>query len=173
MPKGLRILRLAFVDTHLTHFGGMILLQRFAASSSLMVDSEICQDPSAKYQLPFFRSNPCAPLCHKTEILQYNWGLPFLAGAFQIPRSIHPPTIPQEAFPQSHSRNRRITRPAPSPVICLAQTQNYSDFRFRFSSPHCLWKISIRQSRLQSQEARPEILPSASLLRSPLGLAKK
>src|SRR3990172_10098585 len=29
MPKGLKILRLAFKDTSLTHFGGMVILQRF------------------------------------------------------------------------------------------------------------------------------------------------
>ena len=29
MPKGLGTLRLAFADVHLTHFGGMALLQRF------------------------------------------------------------------------------------------------------------------------------------------------
>jgi hypothetical protein len=29
MPKGLQTLRLAFQDTHLTHFGGKVLLQRF------------------------------------------------------------------------------------------------------------------------------------------------
>jgi len=29
MPKGLQTLRLAFQETHLTHFGGMVLLQRF------------------------------------------------------------------------------------------------------------------------------------------------
>ena len=29
MPKPLRAVRLAFRETHLTHFGGMILLQRF------------------------------------------------------------------------------------------------------------------------------------------------
>ena len=29
MPKGLRTLRLKFAEPHLTHFGGMVLLQRF------------------------------------------------------------------------------------------------------------------------------------------------
>lgn len=29
MPKGLRTLHVSFKDTHLTHFGGMVLLQRF------------------------------------------------------------------------------------------------------------------------------------------------
>jgi len=29
MPRGLRTLRLAFAETHLTHFAGMVLLQRF------------------------------------------------------------------------------------------------------------------------------------------------
>jgi len=29
MPRALRTLRLSFRETHLTHFGGMVLLQRF------------------------------------------------------------------------------------------------------------------------------------------------
>ena len=29
MPRALRTLRLSFCETHLTHFGGMVLLQRF------------------------------------------------------------------------------------------------------------------------------------------------
>jgi len=35
MPRGLRILCLSFSDTHLTHFGGMVLLQRFCKKINL------------------------------------------------------------------------------------------------------------------------------------------
>jgi hypothetical protein len=31
MPRGLRTLHLSFTETRLTHFGGMILLQRFCS----------------------------------------------------------------------------------------------------------------------------------------------
>ena len=35
MPKGLRTLRLAFAETHLTPFGGMVLLPRFCSKLRL------------------------------------------------------------------------------------------------------------------------------------------
>ena len=35
MPRGLRTLHLSFSETHLTHFGGMILLQRFCSQLKL------------------------------------------------------------------------------------------------------------------------------------------
>src|SRR5256885_1621136 len=35
MPKALRTLRLSFCETHLTHFGGMVLLQRFCSKLGL------------------------------------------------------------------------------------------------------------------------------------------
>ena len=35
MPKALRTLSFSFEDTHLTHFGGLVLLQRFCQSLRL------------------------------------------------------------------------------------------------------------------------------------------
>src|SRR5512139_74885 len=144
-------------------------------AQAAMANSEICQDPSTQYQLSPFRSHPRSPLCHNGGTAKnqqdrnpsIQWGLPFLAGPFQVSRSINPTPIPQEASTQNHSANRRFTRSAASQVVCLAQTPSHPGLRFRLCRHHDLRKVPVCQSRLQPQKARSEILPSPPVLRSP------
>jgi len=94
MPKGLRKLRLSFTDTHLTHFGGMILLQRFCNKLKLrwLIQKYVKVDQRNADYLPsdlilsllyvimggFRRIN-------KTEILQYNGTFLSFIGLPQFP----------------------------------------------------------------------------------------
>jgi len=52
MPKALRTLRLSFCETHLTHFGGMVLWQRFCnrlGLRRLLQQSLRMSQPNADY----------------------------------------------------------------------------------------------------------------------------
>ena len=145
-------------------------------AQTALANSEICQDSSMPCQLSPFRSDPCSSLRHHGRIAKNQQdrnpaiqrGVPFLAGTFPVSRSIYLTALPQKVIPQSHSANRRVTRPTSSPVIYLAPAPKHPGLRFRFGGPNDLWKTPVCQSRLQSQKARPPILPSAPVLRSPL-----
>ncbi len=94
MPKGLRTLRLSFHDTHLTHFGGMVLLQRFCNKLRLRwLLQHYVKIPHRKADYP-----PCNLILallyaimaglrriNKTEILQYNGVFLSLLGVPRFP----------------------------------------------------------------------------------------
>src|SRR4030042_3882673 len=94
MPKGLRTLRLAFTDTHLTHFGGMILLQRFCSKLGLrrLLQRSI---QFAQRNANYLPSDLLLALLYaimaglrrinKTEILQYNGVFLSLLGLSRFP----------------------------------------------------------------------------------------
>ena len=94
MPKGLRTLRLAFAEPHLTHFGGMVLLQRFCNKLRLRWQLQ------HSLKLPQRHANylPCDLILallyavmaglrriNKTEILQYNGTFLALLGLSRFP----------------------------------------------------------------------------------------
>jgi hypothetical protein len=81
MPRGLRTLRLAFVETHLTHFGGMVLLQRFCNKLRLrwLIQNHIKMPQRHADYLPsdlllalLYAIMAGLRRINKTEILQYN-----------------------------------------------------------------------------------------------------
>ena len=81
MPKALRTLHLSFRETHLTHFGGMVLLQRFCSKLSLrrLLQRWIrIPRPSAGYHPAdlilalLYAIMAGLRRINKTEILQYN-----------------------------------------------------------------------------------------------------
>lgn len=94
MPKGLRTLRLSFKDTHLTHFGGMILLQRFCSKLRLrwwIQNSVKIPQRNAAY-LPsdlilalLYAIMAGLRRINKTEILQYNGAFLSLLGLSRFP----------------------------------------------------------------------------------------
>lgn len=94
MPKGLRTLLLSFKDTHLTHFGGMVLLQRFCSKLRL----RWCIQNSVKIpqrNAAYLPSDLILALLYaimaglrrinKTEILQYNGAFLSLQGLSRFP----------------------------------------------------------------------------------------
>src|SRR6516165_10497719 len=81
MPRGLKTLRLSFVETHLTHFGGMVLLQRFCNKLKLrwLLQNYVKLPPRSPNYHPcdFILALLSAIMAglrriNKTEILQYN-----------------------------------------------------------------------------------------------------
>jgi len=94
MPKGLRKLRLSFTDTHLTHFGGMILLQRFCNKLKLrwLIQKYVKVD---QRNADYLSSDLILSLLYvimggfrrinKTEILQYNGTFLSFIGLPQFP----------------------------------------------------------------------------------------
>src|SRR5438477_4950563 len=94
MPRGLRTLRLDFGDTHLTHFGGMVLLHRFCNKLQLrwrLQNYVKIPQRQAEYL-------PCDLILglvyaiiaglrriNKTEILQYNGTFLSLLGLSRFP----------------------------------------------------------------------------------------
>ena len=94
MPKGLRTLRLSFHDTHLTHFGGMVLLQRFCSKLRLRYQLQhAVKVPQRKGE--YLPSDLILALLYavmaglrrinKTEILQYNGVFLSLLGLSRFP----------------------------------------------------------------------------------------
>ena len=94
MPKGLRTLRLSFHDTHLTHFGGMVLLQRFCNKLRLRwLLQHYVKIPHRKAD--YLPSDLILALLYaimaglrrinKTEILQYNGVFLSLLGVPRFP----------------------------------------------------------------------------------------
>jgi hypothetical protein len=94
MPRGLRTLRLAFAETHLTHFGGMVLLQRFCNKLRLRWQLQ----HSLKVPQRHADYLPCDLILallyaimaglrriNKTEILQYNGTFLSLLGLSRFP----------------------------------------------------------------------------------------
>ena len=94
MPKGLRTLRLAFVETHLTHFGGMVLLQRFCNKLRLrwLIQNHIKVPQRHADYLPsdlilalLYAIMAGLRRINKTEILQYNGAFLSLLGLSCFP----------------------------------------------------------------------------------------
>jgi hypothetical protein len=94
MPRGLRTLHLAFVETHLTHFGGMVLLQRFCNKLKLRwrLQNYVKMPQRHAEYLPsdlilglLYAIMAGLRRINKTEILQYNGTFLSLLGLFQFP----------------------------------------------------------------------------------------
>lgn len=94
MPRGLRTLRLTFIDTHLTHFGGMILLQRFCNKLRLRWLLQKCVKvphrnadylPSDMILALLYAIMAGLRRINKTEILQYNGAFLSLLGLSRFP----------------------------------------------------------------------------------------
>jgi hypothetical protein len=94
MPRALRTLRLSFHETHLTHFGGMVLLQRFCnklglrrlLQRSLRMSRRNANYNAADLVLALLYAIMAGlRRINKTEILQYNGTFLSLLGLSQFP----------------------------------------------------------------------------------------
>lgn len=116
MPKGLRTLRYSFTDHHLTHYGGMVLMQRFC--NQLRLRRKIQKALALDHQGQDF--HPCDLLLallyalmaglrrvNQTEILQYNGAFLSLLGLERYPNQTTLRRFLQRLSPQSI---RRIVR---------------------------------------------------------------
>jgi hypothetical protein len=94
MPKGLQTLHLSFIDTHLTHFGGMVLIQRFCNKLRLRwLIQKYIKIPQRNAD--YLSSDLIIAILYaiiaglrrinKTEILQYNGAFLSLLGLPQFP----------------------------------------------------------------------------------------
>jgi hypothetical protein len=135
MRKGLQTLRLSFKDTRLTHFGGMVLLQRFCNKLGLR--------RLLKQALPLSRRNgsyrPSDLILslifaimiglrriNKTEILQYNGAFLSLLGLPQFPNQTTLRRFLKQLTPKDirqivvlHDRLRIMLFPLPKPRTSL------------------------------------------------------
>lgn len=94
MPKGLRTLHFSFNDTHLTHFGGLVLLQRFCNKLKLrwLIQNYI-KVPQRNADYPpvnlilalLYAIMAGLRRINKTEILQYNGVFLALLGLSRFP----------------------------------------------------------------------------------------
>ncbi len=129
MPKGLRRLDLQFSEDHLTHFGGLVLMQRFCSQLGLR--------RRLQRQVQITQRNPgYAPAdlilallfviiaglrrINKTEILQYNGTFLSLLGLERFPdqstlrrflKRLSPPSIRQIVQLHDQLRQRLFTSP--------------------------------------------------------------
>ena len=135
MPKGLRRLRLAFTDTHLTHFGGMILLQRFCSKLGLrrLLQRSIQFPQRNANYLPsdlllalLYAIMAGLRRIHKTEILQYNGVFLALLGLPRFPdqsalrrflKRLPPKAIRQLVALHDQLRAQLFTMPKPRTTL--------------------------------------------------------
>lgn len=135
MRKGLQTLRLSFKDTHLTHFGGMVLLQRFCKKLGLrrlLQRSLRTIERNAIYRPPdlilalLFAVMIGLRRINKTEILQYNGAFLSLLGLPRFPdqttlrrflKRLTPKDIRQ--LVALHDRLRLMLFPLPKPRTSL------------------------------------------------------
>src|SRR3989304_883872 len=94
MPKGLKNLHLSFIETHLTHFGGMVLIQRFCNKLKLrwLLQRQIkIQERNTDYHSSDLILSILYAIImglkriNKTEILQYNGTFLTILGLSQFP----------------------------------------------------------------------------------------
>lgn len=135
MPKGLRTLHLSFKDTHLTHFGGMVLLQRFCNKLRLrwlIQNSVTIPQRNADY-LPadlilalLYAIMAGLRRINKTEILQYNGVFLSLLGLSRFPdqstlrrflQRLPPKAIRQLVALHNQLRAKLFTLPKPRSTL--------------------------------------------------------
>jgi hypothetical protein len=136
MPRALRTLRFSFEDTHLTHFGGLVLLQRFCQTLQLRWRLQNYvklpgRDPeyaSADLILALLYAIVAGlRRINKTELLQYNGTFLDLLGLDQFPNQttlrrflqrLTPQAIRQLVILHDGLRSQFFGRPqAPSSLI--------------------------------------------------------
>jgi hypothetical protein len=135
MPRPLRALRLAFRETHLTHFGGMVLLQRFCNKLQLRWQLQ----RTLKFPRRHASYHPCDLILallyaimaglrriNKTEILQYNGTFLSLLGLPRFPnqstlrrflKQMPPRVIRQTVTLHDHLRARLFALPKPRTTL--------------------------------------------------------
>src|SRR3990170_832399 len=135
MPKGLRTLRLTFIDTHLTHFGGMVLLQRFCNKLGLRRLLQRSVQISQR-NVDYLPADVILALLvaimaglrriNKTEILQYNGAFLSLLGLSRFPdqstlrrflKRLPPKAIRQLVALHDQLRARLFTLPKPRTTL--------------------------------------------------------
>jgi hypothetical protein len=135
MSKGLQTLRVSFTDTHLTHFGGMVLLQRFCNKLGLrrlLKDAVPARLRSGSYRPPdlilalLFAVMVGLRRINKTEILQYNGAFLSLLGLSRFPDQSTLRRFLKRLTPGDirhlvalHDRLRRVLFPVPKPRTSL------------------------------------------------------
>src|SRR5438876_10698949 len=135
MPRGLRTLHLSFTETHLTHFGGMVLLQRFCNQLRLRwLLQHYVRVPQRNAD--YLASDMILALLftimaglrriNKTEILQYNGAFLSLLGLPRFPnqstlrrflKRMPPKVIRQLVALHDHLRTKLFPLPKPRTTL--------------------------------------------------------
>jgi len=129
MPRALRTLRLSFCETHLTHFGGMVLLQRFCNRLGLrrrlqqslrMSQRNADYHPSDLILALLYAVMVGLRRINKTEILRYNGTFLSLLGLARFPdqstlrrflKRMRPRSVRQLVTLHDHLRAQLFARP--------------------------------------------------------------
>jgi len=139
MPKALRTLRLSFRETHLTHFGGMVLLQRFCNKLGLrrllqqwirIPQRNADYHPSDLILALLYAIMAGLRRINKTDILQYNGTFLSLLGLPRFPdqstlrrflKRVPPKVIRQLVALHDHLRTKLFPPGALVQEVLLAQ----------------------------------------------------
>jgi hypothetical protein len=176
MSNGLQTLRVSFTDTHLTHCGGMVLLQRFCSKLGLrrlLKDAVPARLRSGSYRPPdlilalLFAVMVGLRRINKTEILPYNGAFLSLLGLSRFPDQSTLRRFLKRLTPRDirhlvalHDRLRRVRFPVPKPRTSLP-------FDLDSVVLTVYGKPPFARVGDQPQEARPTLVSSAPGLRSP------
>ena len=135
MPKALRTLRLSFRETHLTHFGGMVLLQRFCNKLGLrrllqqwirIPQRNADYHPSDLILALLYAIMAGLRRINKTDILQYNGTFLSLLGLPRFPdqstlrrflKRMPPKVIRQLVALHDHLRTKLFPLPKPRTTL--------------------------------------------------------
>src|SRR5439155_6539620 len=140
MPKALRTLRLSFRETHLTHFGGMVLLQRFRNKLGLrrllqqwirIPQRNADYHPSDLILALLYAIMAGLRRINKTDILQYNGTFLSLLGLPRFPDQSTLRRFPDADASQGHSSTGGPARPLANQVVSFAEAAHDFDLRSR------------------------------------------
>jgi len=155
MSKGLQTLRISFTDTHLTHFGGMVLLQRFCSRLGLRrllkdaVPARLRSGSSAARPHPRLalrrHGRPAPDQQDGDPAIQRR--VPLVAGAVPVPRPVHAPAVSQTTDAQRHPAPRGPARPAAACALSGAEAAHLVDLRSGFRRADRLRQTPIRPRR--------------------------
>ncbi len=178
MPKGLRKIEVSFEEPHLTHFAGMCLIQWFCQKLGLrrLLQRHLRPAPRCREYHPadmilaiLYAIIAGMDRVNETQILQYNGAFQKLVGLHRFPGQTAIRRFLKRLTPPTHPADSPHPRSDAAPPVRPAPPAHQSRLRAGFHGAGGLRAAGRgRPGRVQPQEPRPPVLPSAAGVRIPL-----
>lgn len=175
MPRGTRKFRFSFEETHLTHFGGMWLIQRFCKRLKLRwllqkyvdkLQRTVTYHPAELMVALLFAIIMGLRRINKTDILQYNGAFLEMLGLERFPDQSTLRRFLKRLAPKSIRQLVRLHDSLRAYLFALPLSAQLPRLRCGCHGPYYLRSSRRRSRGIQPEKAGPQVLPSLALLRS-------